>query len=109
LATVNIKKDRFRFFKQDHVGFGLGLGFLAPVLGFVIYYFAKWSLFTFREFLSMLLEQHNLITGITSISLLANAVLFTLYINAGKDNTAKGIFLTTCLYGVAALLIKLIL
>jgi len=110
LATVSVNKDPFKFFKQDRVGFGLVLGGIAPVLGFILYYFVKvFPLFTFREFLSLLLEQRGLITGITSISLLANAVLFTLYINAGKDNTAKGVFLTTCLYGIAALLIKIIL
>lgn len=109
MATVSIKKDRFKFFKQDHVGLGLALGALAPILGFVVYYFLKYRLFSFREFLNLLLEQHNLITAITSISLLANAVLFTLYINAGKDQTAKGIFVTTVLYGIAALLVKLIL
>lgn len=109
MATVSIKKDWLKFFKQDHVGLGLVLGALAPVLGFVAYYFLKYRLFTFREFLDLLLEQHNLITAITSISLLANAVLFTLYLNSGKDQTAKGIFVITVLYGIAALLIKLIL
>jgi hypothetical protein len=109
VATVTIKKDRFKFFKQDHVGLGLALGALAPVLGFLIYYFLKYRLFTLREFLNQLLEQHNLITAVTSISLLANAVIFTLYINAGKDQTAKGIFVVTVLYGIAALLVKLIL
>ncbi len=109
MAIVTIKKDRFKFFKQDHVGLGLAFGALAPVLGFLIYYFVKYRLFSFRDFLNLLLEQRNHITAITSISLLANAVLFTLYINAGKDQTAKGIFVTTVLYGIAALLVKLIL
>ena len=109
MATVSIKKDRFKFFKQDHVGFGIVVGALAPILGFLIYYFVNYRLYSFREFLDLLLQQHNLITAITSISLLANAVLFTLYINAGKDRTAKGIFLITVLYGIAALLVKLIL
>ena len=109
MATVSVKKDPFKFFKQDHVGFGLAIGAFAPILGFLAYYFVKYRLFTFREFLDLLLEQHNLITAITSVSLLANAVLFTLYLNSGKDQTAKGIFVTTVLYGIAALMIKLIL
>jgi hypothetical protein len=41
-----------------------------------------------------------------SLSLLANAVVFTLYINAGKDQTAKGVFITTAIYGLIVLLIK---
>jgi hypothetical protein len=110
LATVTIKKTPFRFFKQDHTGLGLFLGFLAPVLGFTVCYFIKmYPMFSFREFISLVLAQRNLLTSMTSLSLLANAVLFTLYVNSGKDNTAKGIFLTTCLYGIAALLLKVIL
>jgi hypothetical protein len=109
LATVSVKKDPFKFFKQDHVGLGIALGAFAPILGFIAYYFWKYSMFTAREFVDLLLAQHGLITAITSMSLLANAVIFTLYINAGKDRTAKGIFLTTVLYGIAALLVKIIL
>jgi hypothetical protein len=54
------------------------------------------------------MTQHSLLTVVTSLSLLANAILFTLYVNTGRDRTAKGIFLTTCLYVIAALLIKLL-
>jgi hypothetical protein len=108
VAIVSVKKDRFRFFKQDHVGYGMVLGLLAPCLGCCIYYWIKMSYITFREFLNQLITQHSLLTVVTSLSLLANAILFTLYVNTGRDRTAKGIFLTTCLYVIAALLIKLL-
>ena len=49
---------------------------------------------------------HNLITAYISVSLFANALLFTLYVNAKIDKTAKGIFVVTVIYAVAALLIK---
>jgi hypothetical protein len=32
--------------------------------------------------------------------------LFTIYINTNKDNTAKGIFITTLIYGLIVLSIK---
>jgi hypothetical protein len=41
-----------------------------------------------------------------SLSLLLNAAIFTLYINAEKDHTAKGIFVTTLVYGLIILSIK---
>jgi len=49
---------------------------------------------------------HNLITAWISVSLFANALLFTLFVNARIDKTAKGIFWTTALYGTIALCIK---
>lgn len=37
---------------------------------------------------------------------MANAVLFTIYINARIDKTAKGIFWATLIYALTALSIK---
>jgi ABC-type uncharacterized transport system permease subunit len=41
-----------------------------------------------------------------SLSLLANALVFTVCINTRKDNIAKGVFVTTAVYGLVILLIK---
>jgi len=49
-----------------------------------------------------------ILTAISSISLLANAVLFTVYINSHRDKTAKGIFAATLIYGIAVLVYKLV-
>jgi len=40
--------------------------------------------------------------------LLANAILFTIYINTHRDKTAKGIFVATLLYGIFVLVYKLV-
>ena len=34
-----------------------------------------------------------MITSVGSLSLLANVILFTIYVNTHRDNTAKGIFI----------------
>lgn len=90
-------------FKKDNLVFGLLLGFLAPLLGFSIYYFMRFSLFSINDFVHVLMMQKSLLSGIVSIALLANAVVFTLYINTHKDKTAKGIFMATCVYALVAL------
>jgi hypothetical protein len=97
-------------FKKDDFKLGIVLGIVAPVLGLVIYYLISFypSNVGFVEFLQYLKQYRTLLTGVSSISLLANAVLFTIYINGHRDKTAKGIFLATLVYGVAVLLIKLI-
>jgi hypothetical protein len=48
-----------------------------------------------------------LITSIGSLSLLTNAVLFTIYINTERDETAKGIFISTVIYGIGILILKI--
>ncbi|HEY5773936.1 MAG TPA: hypothetical protein VIS75_14970 [Chitinophagaceae bacterium] len=92
--------------KKDNLKLGLVLGLVGPVLGLIIVYFLKFSSYGFLEFLDYFFNTRGLITSIGALCLLANAVLFTLYINTHRDNTAKGIFVTTLLYGIAILIIK---
>ena len=94
--------------KRDSLPLGLMLGLLGPVLGLVIVYFVKFSGFTFIEFLDLFINTNRLITSIGSLSLLANVVLFTIYINTHRDHTAKGIFIFTLIYGIAILILKIL-
>ena len=92
--------------KKDDLRLGLILGFLAPVLGFAAYYLLRFRLFTINEFFQVLMMQKSLLSGIVSMALIANAVVFTLYINQHKDKTAKGVFIATCVYAIIALALK---
>ncbi len=92
---------------KDNLRFGLLMGFLAPMLGMLIYYFLQFrNTLTLSEFFQIIFTQRTLLTAVISVSLVANAILFTLYINKRKDRTAKGIFIVTCIYGVASLFWK---
>lgn len=96
--------------RRDHLGMGIILGFIAPLIGMVLYYFAKfYPTFSLKDFFFTLATQKSLISGIVSVSLIANAVLFTIYINTRRDLTAKGIFTSTCVYAVGALVLKFFL
>lgn len=96
--------------KQDNLRLGLLLGLIAPLIGLVLYYFAAFYTRNvgFAEFIGYLRQYKSLLTGVSSISLVANAVLFTIYVNSRRDQTAKGVFVATLLYGVAVLLLKLV-
>lgn len=95
-------------FRRDSFALGMVLGFLAPVVGFLIYKWKKFGIFTFKEtYQFMSLEPgHKTLTVALTLSLLANAVLFTIYVNTNKDKTARGIFAVTCMYAISVLLLK---
>jgi len=94
-------------FKKDNIRLGLILGLIGPVIGLFIIYFLKFSSVSFGDFLEQFLHTRKLITSIGSLCLLANVVFFTIYINTQRDQTAKGIFITTLIYGVFILVLKL--
>ncbi|MBI3139568.1 MAG: hypothetical protein HYZ15_13410 [Sphingobacteriales bacterium] len=92
---------------KDNLKLGLLLGLVGPLLGLVAVYFARFSSFGFLEFLDNFIHENKLITSIGSMSLLANAVLFTLYVNTNRDKTARGIFIVTLVYGIGILVLKI--
>jgi hypothetical protein len=94
------------FFKKDNFVFGLTLGFVAPMIGFLAYKMIKFKEFTFSELIQWLKMNPNLISAYISVSLMANAILFTIYINGHRDKTAKGIFVLTLIYAVIAMAFK---
>lgn len=93
-------------FKKDNFVLGLILGFIAPIIGFILYKFVKFRNLSVSEMFQWMKMNPSLITVAVSLSLLANAIVFTIYINAHKDRTARGIFAFTCIYAIGSLLFK---
>jgi hypothetical protein len=95
-------------FKKDNLPYGLLLGFLAPILGLVLLKYKKYGALNVKELFQIIYYQpgHAVMTAGLSISLMMNAVLFTLYINNRCDKTGKGLFIATVAYGVVILGIK---
>lgn len=94
--------------KKNNLRLGLVLGLLGPVIGLIVVYFIKFPSYQFAVFLDELIHSNQLLTSIGSLSLLANVVLFTIYINTHRDNTAKGIFIVTLIYGIGILVLKIL-
>jgi len=92
--------------KKDNLKFGIVLGLLGPLVGLAVVYLVSYRSFSFGEFFNFFITDNKRITSIGALSLLANAILFTLYINTHRDSTAKGIFLTTVIYGIGILVLK---
>jgi hypothetical protein len=94
--------------KKDNIQLGLILGLVGPILGLVVIYFFKFSSVSFSVFLDEFFNNNKLITSIGSLSLLANVILFTIFINTRRDKTARGIFLVTLVFGIAILILKIL-
>ncbi|MEO8110410.1 MAG: hypothetical protein ABI594_10270 [Ginsengibacter sp.] len=94
------------FLKKDNFIFGLALGFIAPLVGFMIFKLYKFQNLTLTEMVQWMKLNPNLITVSISVSLMANAILFTIYINGHRDKTAKGIFVLTVIYAIIAMIFK---
>jgi hypothetical protein len=97
------------FLKRDSLKIGIILGLVMPVLIFVFIYFLRFSGFEFNEFTRLFFTEKKLITFFGVWCLVGNIALFTIYINSGRDQTAKGIFAMTVLYGIGVLLLKALL
>jgi hypothetical protein len=93
-------------FKKDNFIFGIALGILAPVIGFLIYKLVKFKGLSLIEMFQWMKLNPSLISASISVSLMANAILFTIYINGKRDKTAKGIFVITIIYAITAMVFK---
>jgi hypothetical protein len=94
-------------FKKDNLKFGFLLGFIAPILSMLGYYFIKfYPHFSMKQFFIFLRNNPNQITAIAVPCLVLNIALFTYYINSHLDKTAKGIFATTLIYAIVTLILK---
>lgn len=94
--------------KKDNLKLGILIGLLAPSVGIIGYYLVKfYPVFSFREYFNAIVHNKSVLTAVSSISLMANVIIFTYYINRKIDQTAKGIFLITCIYILAVLVYKL--
>lgn len=93
-------------FKKDNFAFGIALGIIAPMIGFLVYKLIKFKALSLAEMFQWMKMNPSLITVAISVSLMANAILFTIYINGYRDKTAKGIFIITMIYAAIALVFK---
>jgi hypothetical protein len=104
-----LKKTGTFFLTKDNLKLGFILGFIAPLIVFLIVYFLRFSGYAFNEFLRVFVNEKKLITFWGVWCLVGNIALFTYYINTAKDKTAKGIFAITVVYGIGILLLKLLI
>lgn len=98
MALNNIKKDR--------VINGLILGIIVPLIALYIQHLIKEYASNFLGFLQVLKANKPLLSASGSISLIANGLIFGILVQVKKFETARGVFIITCIMGIALLLYK---
>jgi hypothetical protein len=94
--------------KRNSLLFGIIIGLIAPLIGMLGYYFWKfYPTYSLGDFISLLLSEKTILSALSTFALFANVVLLTIYLNTRRDETAKGIFLISCIYAIAAITLKL--
>ena len=97
------------FLKKDNLQLGVVLGFVLPLMVFLLIYLVRFSNASLSDFIQTFASQKGLITFFGVWCLVSNIALFTYYVNTQKDKTAKGIFAVTLLYGIGILLAKVLI
>ena len=95
--------------KKDSIVLGIVLGILGPLIGLLILKYKRFGMLSFKEVFQYMSLQpgHGMLTAGLTVSLMMNALLFTIFINSRIDKTAKGIFGATLIYGILVLVMKL--
>ena len=95
------------FLTKDNLRLGLALGLIGPLLGLLVIHRVSFPSLSFSAFLDYFMHDSKVITHVGTLSLLANALLFAIYVHFDKSETFKGIFIITLFYGIGILLLKL--
>ncbi len=97
--------------KKDSIVLGIVLGILGPLIGLLILKYKRFGMLSFKEVFQYMSLQpgHGMLTAGLTVSLMMNALLFTIFINSRIDKTAIGIFASTLLYGIIVLLMKFVI
>ncbi len=98
--------DRSLFFNK--IGYGLIVGFITPILSFLLYYIFRFGSNGFADYLRFLIEAKKLVS-VLSLSVLPNLAPFMLFINSSRYSSGRGVLAATILLGVIIFILKFVL
>lgn len=92
-------------FRKDSKITGFISGLFAPLLGLYVYYLISFRYMSLRSFIARI-NEFGLWSGVVSLSLIANLVLFFWFIRIKADNSSYGVIGATFLYGMVIVYLK---
>jgi hypothetical protein len=97
--------DKSLFFNK--IGYGIIVGFILPVISFVLYYIFRFGKFTFTDYVHFLIESKKLV-NVLSLTVLPNLAPFMLFINSNRYSAGRGVLTATILLGIVIFILKFI-
>ena len=91
--------------RKDSMPTGLLSGLVAPFIGLFIYYLISFHYMSLRSFINRITEL-GLLSGVISLSLIANLVVFFFFIRLKADRSAYGVIGATLIYGMVIVYLK---
>jgi len=89
----------------NRLSYGLLIGFLLPILSFLMYYVFRFGHTTFSNYLNILIESKKIV-NVLSLSVLPNLAPFMLLINSSRYSSGRGVLTATVLLGIVIFILK---
>lgn len=93
--------------KYDSILIGTLCGLVTPMIGFLGYYFIRYSGMYFPAFIRYLYEGGTFLP-ILSLCTVPNLLIFFIFIWTNRDKSARGVLLATILYASYVCIMKLL-
>lgn len=93
---------------KDSIWIGIICGLIAPSIGMAIFYYTNFSQESFQAFIDLTIEG-KILSPLLSLCAVINLGVFYLFIHFENYNTARGIILSTLLYGIVIVVLKFVL
>ena len=92
--TISLK-DKF-----DKPWFGFSCGLAAPLITLFGFYLVRYSRhISFQKFYQEILLANNILTPSVSLCVISNLLVFFIFIWTNRNLSAKGVLLSTIIYG----------
>jgi len=85
--------------------FGFFLGLFVPLIGALVFYYSLLEYSSFSEFIAGIQDSY-IFPKITSLGATFNLLLFFIFIWTNNDLAARGVVLSTVLYGLLTVALK---
>lgn len=90
---------------SDNIFLGIFCGLLMPTIGIIIFYYCNYSTNMLSQFIELSIKQ-KLFSPLLSLCCALNLGIFYLFIHFEKYASARGVILSTFIYGFAIVVLK---
>jgi len=91
----------------DSMPTGFLVGFLLPLIIFIVVYFVTSGDRSFSDYISMI-QRRNVVTHFISLSVFPNVFAFLLFYRFDREQSAKGVLGITIIWALTVFLLKMI-